>query len=69
MLAVMEAWLPWPMAVRAMTEAIPMTIPRTVSPERTLLADIAMTDSSRMSDELHHATSAAAWSGGRCAGR
>ena len=42
MLAVIEAWLPVPTAVSAMTEAMPMTIPRTVNPERTLFAEMAI---------------------------
>ena len=51
MLAVMEAWLPWPTAVRAITEAMPITMPRTVSPERILLVEMAMTASSMNVDE------------------
>ena len=52
MLEVMELVLPWPTATSAMTEAMPMTMPRTVSPDRALLAEMARKDSAKMSPSL-----------------
>jgi hypothetical protein len=44
-----EAVAPWPMDTSAITEEIPMTMPKIVSPERTLLADSAAYVSSKVS--------------------
>ena len=41
MLAVIESGAALAYGRKAMTEAMPMTMPRTVSPERTLFAEIA----------------------------
>jgi hypothetical protein len=49
MLASMLFLAPCPMATNAMTEAMPMTIPSTVSPDRTLLTVRARNDSCRTS--------------------
>jgi len=40
-LAWIEFWAPWPIEIIAITEAMPMTIPKTVRPDRTLFAVIA----------------------------
>ena len=49
MLEVIELVLPVPMASKVMTEAMPMTMPRTVSPDLTLFAEIARNASVNMS--------------------
>jgi hypothetical protein len=36
-LAAIEFWAPWPIATMAMTEAMPITMPKIVKDERTLL--------------------------------
>jgi hypothetical protein len=41
MLEEIEEEAPWPTETKVMTEAIPITIPRTVKPERVLLAERA----------------------------